>query len=423
MKILRFSLIFFLFFIYCYSIVFTIFPVSTKILLGGVGLIYVFLKLTIGRYRLKKEFVWIIKYSVFLCLWDILLSIITGYYQFHYCRIMVTPISGVLGACILYECSKKYIKTENDFHLFFVFVVFTECLLTVLMKVHPSLYSIVMSIQQSDTGNKEISDITDYYRMIGIGNAVFFGVLPVCSFSLLSCTYLLSNKIKGIFVNFFLIFAFLTISMTYFFCARTALAIVAIAFVQLLIIINKVSLKQLLFILISIIVVVLLGINFLENNLNDSMFQWAFGFLVDNDMESDNSVATVMEWWKNAKFDIGTFAFGDGCYVNPDGTYYQKVDIGWFRNIYYSGIIGLFLILFYHFKLLVYIYKCHRGKNMKLMLFLLFMSYCVILAKGDAIMLTFLILYLVYYKGGIFESKKKNIIINNNEITSNIYGL
>ena len=98
MKILRFSLIFILFYIYCFSIVFTFFPVSTKIILGGIGLVYTIIKLASGRLRLKKEFVWILKYSVFLCLWDIVLSVISGYYQFHFFELIKTPIGSLFGA-------------------------------------------------------------------------------------------------------------------------------------------------------------------------------------------------------------------------------------------------------------------------------------------------------------------------------------
>lgn len=424
MKILRFSLIFFLFFIYCYSIVFTFFPVSTKIILGGVGLMYTFFKLTTGKYRLKKEFVWILLYSVFLCLWDTVLSVISGYYQFHFFELIKTPIGSLFGAAVLYELSKPIIKTERGFLLFFVFVVFTECALTILMSMMPSIYNLVMSIQITDMGNKEVTDIEGYYRMIGIGNAVYFGVLPICAFALLSCTYLISNKLTKSFSLAFVIIAFLTIGVASFFSARTSLALVAIALVPLLINLKSVGLKNIIVFSVVLIIAISIGISYIENNFNDSMLEWAFGFLVNKDADS-GSIGEVVEWWEKTEFNPLTFIIGDGCYENPDGSYYKKVDIGWFRIIFYCGIIGLSMIMYFHYKISKFIYNCNKNRNLLLMLLLLFLSYAVILAKGDTLMLTFLILFLVYYKGGIFELKKYNKIVNtvNNRDNTDNYGV
>ena len=421
MKLLRFSLIFFLFYIYCYSIVFTFFPVSTKILLGGIGLIYTIFKLASGRLRLKKEFVWILKYSVILCLWDTVLSVISGYYQFHFFELIKTPIGSLFGAGLLYELSKPIIKTEKDFLLFFVFVVFTECALTIIMSMMPSIFNLVMSIQVTDMGNKEVTDIEGYYRMIGIGNAVYFGVLPICAFALLSCSYLISNNLVKSFSLAFVIIAFLFIGVASFFSARTSLALVAIALLPILFNFKSVGIKNIILLSIVLFVSLLFGIKYIESNFNDSMLDWAFSFLVNKDSDS-GSIGEVVEWWEKTEFNPLTFIIGDGCYENPDGSYYKRVDIGWFRIIFYCGIIGLSMILYFHYKISKFIYNCNKNRNLFLMLFLLFLSYAVILAKGDTLMLTFLILFLVYYKGGIFDPQKM-IKSNNNISDLNNYGL
>ena len=79
------------------------------------------------------------------------------------------------------------------------------------------------------------------------------------------------------------------------------------------------------------------------------------------------------------------------------------------------------MIMYFHYKISKFIYNCNKNRNLLLMLLLLFLSYAVILAKGDTLMLTFLILFLVYYKGGIFASH--NIIKCNNNSDINKYGL
>lgn len=419
MKIFRLFFVTLLFYIYCFSLVFTFFPVSTKILLEGAGLLYVLIKLFSGKFKLKKEFVWIFKYSFFLLLWDTILSIVSGYYQFHFFELIKTPIGSVFAAGLMFEISKTILKTERDFLLFFVFVVFSECALTILMNMMPSLFDLVMKIQITDMGNKEVTDIEGYYRMIGIGSAVYFGVLPVCAFALLACSYLINSRLTKSLSMAFVIIAFLTIAVAYFFSARTSLAIVAIATIPLLLNLKSIGIKNLFVFGVVFLLAVILGINYIENNFNDSMLEWAFGFMVDK--ESSNSVVSVLSWWQNTDFSLLTFIIGDGCYENPDGTYYQHVDVGWFRIIYYCGIIGLLMIMYFHYKLSLFIYKCKKSREMLLMLVLLFVSYAVILAKGDATLLTFLILFLVYYKGGVFERRneykvKQQIKTHNYEI-------
>lgn len=419
MKIVRLFFVALLFYIYCFSLVFTFFPISTKILLEGAGLLYVLVKLSSGKFKLKKEFVWVFKYSIFLLIWDSLLSVVSGYFQFHFFELIKTPIGSIFAAGLMFEISKKLLKTEKDFLLFFIFIVFSECALTILMNMMPSLFDLVMRIQITDMGNKEVTDIEGYYRMIGIGSAVYFGVLPVCAFALLSCSYLINSRLAKSFSMAYVIIAFLTIGVAYFFSARTSLAIVAIAAIPLLINLKSIGVKNLIVFGVVFLLAVFVGVNYIENNFNDSMLEWAFGFMVDK--ESSNSVVSVLSWWQNTDFTPLTFLIGDGCYENPDGTYYQHVDVGWFRIIFYCGVIGLMMILFFHYKLSQFIYKCKKSKEMLLMLVLLFVCYAIILAKGDATLLTFLILFLVYYKGGVFERRneykvKQQINTHNYEI-------
>ena len=115
-----------------------------------------------------------------------------------------------------------------------------------------------------------------------------------------------------------------------------------------------------------------------------------------------------MEWWKNAHFEIKTFLIGDGLYTNPNGVgYYMGTDIGFFRRIYYGGIIGLLLYLYYHYKIAYFTYKSIGTRDIKYMMLFLVLSYMVILAKGDANMLSLFVLYLVFFERGIFYRVKE----------------
>ena len=417
MKYIRLLILICLYYFYCFSLVFYAFPISTKILLEIIGVIYVAYRLFGNKYKIKKEFTWIICYSIFICIWDLIISTISGYFQFHLIDYMKTPLGGIFGACLVYEYSKKVVKTEDQFLLLFIFVVFSECVITLFMSADPSIYNLAMSIQKSDMGNLVITDNEGYYRMIGLGSAVYFGVLPICAFALNSCTYLIT-KLQSKFLMVFVLFAFLIISVTFFFSARTSLGLVVISLIPYLLNLGKVGVKRIMGFCLVFVLLFVIGYNYIMQNFNDSMLEWAFGFIVNKDMES-GSVGEVFEWLRNTSFDLFTFIIGDGCYVNPDGSYYQNVDVGWFRIIFYSGIIGVFLILFFHFKVSQFIYKYCKTRNMKMMLIMLFISYCLILVKGDTLLLSYLILFLVYYGGGIFD--KRLTIVNNSSVSkSNI---
>ncbi len=71
-------------------------------------------------------------------------------------------------------------------------------------------------------------------------------------------------------------------------------------------------------------------------------------------------------------------------------------------------------------------YNYNKTRQFKFFLFFLFFSYLAILGKGDTNMMTFFILYLVFYTGGVFEyiPNKKRLVeqrfrkIEINKITS-----
>lgn len=76
------------------------------------------------------------------------------------------------------------------------------------------------------------------------------------------------------------------------------------------------------------------------STLNDSVFTYAFQILYnfnETGQLTSNSTDRVQEMW-NESFDIFTFLLGDGQFINPDGTYYRHVDVGFLRQLFYGGI-------------------------------------------------------------------------------------
>ena len=141
------------------------------------------------------------------------------------------------------------------------------------------------------------------------------------------------------------------------------------------------------------------------------MLKWGFAFFVDGSSSesSGHTASIVQDWLVNTHFDISTFIFGDGRYTDSSGTgYYKGVDIGYYRRIFYGGVVGLFLMLYYHLKVLVFSNRCFKTSDIKWMMYALFACYLLILVKGDALMLSHFILFLVFFQKGIFATKKNS---------------
>ena len=73
----------------------------------------------------------------------------------------------------------------------------------------------------------------------------------------------------------------------------------------------------------------------------------------DSGEMSSASTNRLGEMYESYPTRIETYILGDGYYTDPnDGKYYMHIDIGYFRLIYYFGLLGLFFYLSYQYKLI-----------------------------------------------------------------------
>ena len=386
--------------VYIYSIVFDSFPLSTKIVLEGIGLIACFKYLFNPRYRLYKEYRSIIRIIVAIVAWDVITSLINGQSEFHLIRDLLPVLGSIFGAQLLFIVSKKNLKSTDEFLLLLVLTIFAESILTIAMKLVPPLYSLVDAFLVFDFGTDNITDIFDIARFFGIGNAHYFGVMPSCLLGVLTAVYLI-NKSESALLKVLLIASWVIISISSFFVARWAITAIGLSFVFFILNQRKQNLFKSIGILVGLFIVVWVAYTVTMSNIDSDLQKWAFSFMTDKSSD-DRSADNVIDWWLNTHFDLKTFLIGDAIYTDPRGGYYMHVDIGFFREIFYGGIIGLGLNLWGHVMILKMMYKYNRNRSFKLFLYFLMFGYFAILAKGDANMMTFFILFLVYYTGGIF---------------------
>ena len=395
-----------LLFIYLSSLVFNVLPINTKIILEAIGLLISFIYFFDSSFQLKKKYRWIISFALVIIVWDLLVCLVNNDTNvFYLTKAMVTPLGSIFGAQFIYLCARKTINTTDKFFIIVSLTVFIECLLTLCIHFIPGADSFYTSIFVPSGGAADLSDIAGHYRLVGIGNAVAFGALPSFALGLYSAFYIIACSKKSLItISEFLIFA--TIILVTFLVVRTSIAVSAISLLALLIFGNKKK-ATLFWGILTLSVFSILAFYLISEYVDTAMMEWAFGFMVSKDMDT-GSQGAVIEWWKTTSFDFKTFILGDGLYENASGGYYGGTDIGYFRQIYYGGIIGLAFMLYYHFRILKFAYLCNKSSLMKAVAYLLFISFLIFLAKGDLNMLSGFILLLVFLDNGIFEKKQKS---------------
>lgn len=121
----------------------------------------------------------------------------------------------------------------------------------------------------------------------------------------------------------------------------------------------------------------------------DKVLPWAFEFFYKKQSSgklSTTSTNILINMWKKAAFITErTFIIGDGFFTDPNtGKYYQKVDIGYLRNLFYWGIIGTSLL--YISYIFVFIPKYLRSNNnIRLFIFAILLTVFILELKAMAV--------------------------------------
>ncbi len=379
-----------LFTIYIYSIKFTFLPITGKQVIELLGFALFFVNRERFNYQIYKK---VIILCIILFFWGLIVALISGSFQLIYIEpYLIAPLASFFGAYFLYFISKKYICSFYDLLKIIALVVFLESLLTVVMHFSPSVYSLMAAIQEFLLHEDHLGNFADINRFTGIGTAAYFGVLPSCAMGVMACVYLMSHSDKKINTITYLLF-FITILSVSFLVSRTSLLLSGVSLLVYILYMNRKNSAKVLFTL-SLIALFVFGIVSLAfYYLPDNILIWATAAF--NTDSSNSSTVGVLEWWTTTHFSLSTFLFGDGLYTTSAG-YYMETDIGYFRQIYYGGIVGLSLIIGIHYSILNKVNRLLLGQKMKLFLFGLFVCYLLSMAKGDVSMIDMFILLLVF---------------------------
>lgn len=209
----------------------------------------------------------------------------------------------------------------------------------------PNFLEIVRSFQYENA--QEFADNyleQQIFRGMALSGDLFFGLASSFGFALILTMY---EYIKSAQFHYMLAFILLTIAS--FFVGRTSLVGFGIAIILYFIspIHHKIkSFVRIVFALFAIIAIVyvLLPYN-VKTVLNENIFPYAlemFYNLDEGDGLSTNSTSELYDMLESP-ISLSTFLLGDGQFTSSTGEYYMQVDVGYFRQLYFSGI---FYVLF-----------------------------------------------------------------------------
>ena len=120
---------------------------------------------------------------------------------------------------------------------------------------------------------------------------------------------------------------------------------------------------------------------------------------------STASTDQLKEMHKVVPKKVSTWIFGDGYFEHPTnpGSYYMHTDVGYSRLIFYSGLIGLFIYIFYQFAL-VKIANIQTEGRYKVFWIITYVLFLTLMLKGFTDLISLYAPFLCIFQNKIINS-------------------
>lgn len=346
----------------------------------------------------------IIKCFFYLLIWAGLSSItVLGYgtRDFYFISFLISQCNTLLSSVFLaYIFYFKFNYDSDKILNLTIFSIFLFGISGIIMYFIPSIKDYILSITvRSSSYELEFIENTPY-RLIGFGPA-FFGAGVMSGLGLILLSVKLTSKLKH---KSLYILMYLTILFSGLLAARTTLIGFFISLFILIFNYKFFRLKYLISIIGLLIIIYWITMYMITNNekmniTNISRFGLEFYYnFTKTGKLSISSIDNLMEMIKMPK-SFFTYILGDGYFKNPT-TYgfYQNIDIGYLRLLYYTGLFSLISLIMYYYKL--FYSKWFIISNRKFIINSLFFYFLIINFKGlvDFNAFIFLILIINYFQ-------------------------
>lgn len=374
-------------------------PSSLNFTFGSIGfLVSIFntkLKKTIYRdsgLSIKR----LIKYSSPFLIFALLSCILNSSTDIYYIKYFFSLILGFYFSFLVISLFRN-IYNEITTKKIIEYILIAEIIylvLSLLMFINPSINSSLVSLLKLNIGaEEEAYEKIQGLRLLGFGSSFFTsGIINGFVLILLSI-YINIYKHTNI-MRMLLYLLFILIFIIGMMMARTCLIGAGLAFLIMLRYWTKSVTKffKTIIIILSIIFTIISIMTKMSQSIAEeveTLTQFAFEIFInynENGSFSSASSDRLLEMYETIPDNLKTWIIGDAQWTGNDGLYYMNTDVGYFRNIFYFGILGLLSLIWYYLNILRYIIipKKIFGEPSKMICLLLFVYILAINLKGTA---------------------------------------
>lgn len=416
MPIIRKFIFLFLLFAVIYPVIWQFFPIAFSRLLGALGIVY-------ALFTMRSAYVSKIYRNVVV---GYLILIFIAYFQstindeldIEFVKhVLLLPILNLFAGYILYAIVGKDGQSFGRLCDFILLAAVIQAVISFIMFVSPEMANSIDSLFKYDERMEERHE-TLTHRLIGIGQA-FWGAGINYGIDLLILAVL--PDVKGSFINKYKVLYWLTaaiiilagiLSARTFFISFIFLALYFVLMRKNIFITIVNSYKYIL-----IIPLFLMFYQIMQSQLGVLRFREveSFTFEIFKNYEERGEIESGSTNMLEGMYQIvptstKTWAVGDGKFMNEDGSYYMRTDIGYSRQIFFYGLLGLIPFLF----VLFFVYKTtaqqYRNNAINTFIWVLFLFELTLNFKALMSLSPYWGLFLTW---GVMNRDRENELIKN----------
>ena len=387
---------------------FLIYPIKIKFIIP-VPIHMLFLPFILIKYKeiyLKNRFNFYYSLNtIFIIIISIIIILFSEYKDMYYINYYILQIMNINIAYLMVKILKKSkIKGEKALE-YLLYAILLDFITVFFIKINPSCLFVINKVVFIPKESLEIINSNIYYRFLGLGGK-FFGGGVIAGYGVLLSTYLYLNDFKKKYFIILVLCFFYGILL-----ARTTIISLVLSFFMAIIVVfnkNKKKMKCISFIFKLIILIFtiyfIIYLFFRETRFGYWVLE-ILGIFFEKKPRSVNSLINLLENIK--KVEIQDIILGNGKWkYGLEEISILRTDIGYYRILFYSGIIGFFLFLFNYIYFYCKLIKISWKIGFKNVVFsyLLLLYYMVINIKGF-VTLNFIVFFIL----NIFLEQSKRI--------------
>lgn len=374
-------------FLFVYNVPIAFLPISSSKIVVIILLVWSTFK---GEIRIGKKSIKPVIWIIILIFYSFIVAILnsSGDYSLIYSEILFV-INHTMGSLLFANVLYHYKKLSIRYILkMLVYIAVVQAIIIILMIVSASFYSIVANLSPLATRN---SIYLRYggARGYGLAQSITYDLAVVQSFALLFIVYLFPELRKNepkLFTIYYLLICF-SITVT----GRTAFIGILLSILLKIVYTNKLSKRGVNRVVTTFgvgVIALSIGVNYLQNtSFYSNLIKYIFEFRISGGIASTSTGSNIIKMFDTFKtITWKSFIFGDGRYKGEGVYYYMNVDVGFFRQIYYFGMIGLVILLIAYWSIYKTTIRNVLDNRFKKMWVLFFIYVLIANIKGDFIL-------------------------------------